>query len=100
MNLSFGGRFFTPGKIGIISQSGAMAVAITDVLDARGLGFSQFYSLGNKSDIDESDILLEFLEDNQTEVVAVYLESISRGQLFIETLKRVTTKKPVIIMMG
>jgi len=51
-----------------------MAVAITDVLASRGLGFSQFFSLGNKSDIDESDLLLELLADEHTDTIALYLE--------------------------
>lgn len=66
------------GNIGIISQSGAMAVAITDVLAEKKLGFSTFFSLGNKSDIDESDLLIELMEDPHTKVIALYLESITR----------------------
>ncbi len=100
LNLSFGGNFFESGNIGIISQSGAMAVAITDVLSERRLGFSTFFSLGNKADIDESDILGELAEDENTEVIAIYLESIARGKIFLETLKEVTPKKPVIVMIG
>ncbi|MDD2693561.1 MAG: acetate--CoA ligase family protein [Candidatus Gracilibacteria bacterium] len=100
LNLSFGGNFFESGNIGIISQSGAMAVAITDVLSERRLGFSAFFSLGNKADIDESDILEELADDTHTEVIAVYLESIARGKVFLEMLKKVTPKKPVIVMIG
>lgn len=77
-----------------------MAVAITDVLDSRRLGFSMFYSLGNKTDIDESDILLELAADDATEVIAVYLENIARGKIWLNTLRQVTQKKPVIVMIG
>ncbi len=76
-----------------------MAVAITDILSSRSLGFSTFFSLGNKTDIDESDLLLELLEDPNTKVIALYLENIARGDIFLETLKKVTTKKPVIVMI-
>lgn len=100
LNLSFGGKFFDRGNIGIISQSGAMAVAITDILAERHIGFSTFFSLGNKSDIDESDILQELYDDPNTAVVAIYLENISRGKLFIEKLQQITSKKPVIVMIG
>jgi len=55
-----------------------MAVAITDVLAEKKLGFSTFFSLGNKSDIDESDLLIELMEDPHTKVIALYLESITR----------------------
>ncbi len=99
LNLSFGGRFFDTGNIGIISQSGAMAVAITDVLAERKLGFSTFFSLGNKANIDESDVLMELADDPNTTVIALYLENIARGKVFIETLRNITHKKPVIIMI-
>lgn len=100
LNLSFGSQFFNRGNIGIISQSGAMAVAITDVLAERGLGFSSLFSLGNKSDIDESDLLRELADDPHTHMIALYLENISRGRFFIETLREVTRQRPVIIMLG
>lgn len=100
LNLSFWSQFFDMGNIGIISQSGAMAVAITDVLAEKKLGFSTFFSLGNKSDIDESDLLIELMEDPHTKVIALYLESITRWEFFIETLQKITQTKPVIIMIG
>lgn len=100
LDLSFWGNFFRKGNIGIISQSWAMAVAITDVLDGQWLGFSTLYTLGNKSDLDETDILEELANDPHTTVIALYLENIARGKEFIYTLKKVTQKKPVIIMLG
>lgn len=100
LNLSFGSRFFDTGNIGIISQSGAMAVAITDILADRGLGFSSFFSLGNKSDLDETDLLLELAADPHTKVMAIYLESITRGEAFLTALRSVTATKPVILMIG
>lgn len=100
LNLSFGSQFFDKGNIGIISQSGAMAVAITDVLAERNIWFSTFFSLGNKSDIDESYLLLELMDDANTNVIALYLENIARGKVFIEVLKKITQTKPVIIMIG
>lgn len=77
-----------------------MAVAITDILTSQKLGFSQFYSLGNKSDIDESELLLELLADKNTHVIALYLEGIAHGERFLDTLKKVTKEKPVVVMMG
>lgn len=100
LNLSFWGNFFDRWNIGIISQSWAMAVAITDILSGKNLWFSSFFSLWNKSDIDETDILQELYDDNNTKVVAVYLESIHRWELFIEKLSSISKKKPVIVMLG
>ena len=76
-----------------------MAVAITDILAERKLGFSTFFSLGNKANIDESDILMELADDPNTTVIAIYLENIARGRIFIETLRNITHKKPVVIMI-
>jgi acyl-CoA synthetase (NDP forming) len=100
LNLSFWGNFFDRWNIGIISQSWAMAVAITDILSGKNLWFSSFFSLWNKSDIDETDILQELYDDDNTKVIAVYLESINRWELFIEKLSSISRKKPVIVMLG
>ncbi len=100
LNLSFGGNFFERGNIGIISQSGAMAVAITDILSSKNLGFSTFFSLWNKTNIDETDLLKEFENDEHTDVLWMYLEGIVHGVEFIESLKKITKTKPVVIMMG
>lgn len=100
LNLSFWGNFFDRWNIGIISQSWAMAVAITDILSGKHLWFSSFFSLWNKSDIDETDILQELYDDDNTKVIAIYLESIHRWELFIEKLSYISGKKPVIVMLG
>jgi acetyl coenzyme A synthetase (ADP forming)-like protein len=87
------------GSISFISQSGAVGSTILDWLSEEKIGITKFISYGNAMDVNESD-LIEFLgRDEKTKVIVVYLEGIkSEGKKFIETLKRVTKIKPVIIL--
>ena len=87
------------GNISFISQSGAVGSTILDWLAEEKIGISKFVSYGNALDIDESD-LIEFLgQDKHTDVILAYLEGIeSSGEKFIEIAKRVTKKKPVIVL--
>lgn len=82
----------------MISQSGAMAVAFTDWAYEYGLGFSKIISMGNKADLCENDFLEELADDEQTQVIALYLESIEYGQAFYKKAKQISQKKPIIIV--
>lgn len=87
------------GNIGFISQSGALGSVLVDYFAAHhNLGFSYFMSIGNKTILDEVD-MLRFLEnDSQTEVIALYLEDVKDGARFTKALQEITLKKPVIIL--
>jgi|CXWL01.1.fsa_nt_gi acetyl coenzyme A synthetase (ADP forming)-like protein len=86
------------GSIGFVSQSGALGVAILNVADDMGLGLTQFVSMGNKADVSGND-LLEFWEhDPETEVIAMYLESFGNPRRFTEIAKRVSRKKPILVV--
>jgi len=97
LNASFSSAFPKKGKVALVSQSGAIISALMDWGNQNGLGFSKVVSLGNKTVLDEIDIL-RFLEtDKQTKVVTLYLEEISRTKEFIDVVKSIRRKKPVII---
>ncbi|MDD3145148.1 MAG: acetate--CoA ligase family protein [Candidatus Gracilibacteria bacterium] len=98
LNLSFGVKDIRSGNIGVISQSGAIAVALCDWANNKNLGFSKIISMGNKAGIDEVDFLLELEKDENTKVIALYLESLERGELFYEIAKRVSKNKPIILI--
>lgn len=98
LNASFAEGMPMRGNVGLISQSGAMAVAISDWAYTHNLGFSKIISLGNKAGVNEID-LLEYLEkDKSTKVILMYLESIEDGQKFMKTAKRITKQKPIIVI--
>jgi acetate---CoA ligase (ADP-forming) len=87
-----------PGNIAMITQSGAFGVAALDYLTGRQMGVSKFVSFGNKCDVTESDILNYLLHDKETKVILVYLEDIKAGREFLKIAKKVTAKKPVVII--
>lgn len=86
------------GGIGFITQSGAIGSAVLDWAATQGFGVSKFISYGNATDIDETD-LLEYLEkDKKTKVIVMYLEGVKRGKEFMAIAKKVTKKKPIIVI--
>ncbi len=98
LNASFAATPSRFGNVALISQSGAMAVALLDTCEETGLGFSLVASIGNKADLDESDFLEICESDERTQAIGLYLESIKDGRRFVETAKRVSRKKPIVLI--
>lgn len=86
------------GHIGFISQSGAVCGSVVDYVADKGIGFSYFVSLGNEADVNETDLISFLADDPDTHVISAYLEAITDGNRFLETVKEVTKKKPVVIL--
>lgn len=99
-NISFAKGMIEKGKIGFMSQSGAICTAMLDWSKEQKVGFSKFVSLGNKAGIDEVEILKYFENDKNTKYIIAYLESIGRGQEFISVASRITKSKPIFVLMG
>ena len=89
-----------PGKVSIITQSGALGLAILDLASKEQLEINKFVSYGNALDIDESDLLEYFKEDKTTDTILCYIEGVRNGQKFFNTLKKVSKTKKVIILKG
>jgi acetyl coenzyme A synthetase (ADP forming)-like protein len=87
------------GSISFISQSGAVGSTILDSFSEEKIGISKFISYGNAMDVNEID-LLEFLaNDEKTKTILIYLEGIkSEGKKFISTVKKISKKKPIIVL--
>lgn len=98
LNASFATNMPEKRNIAVVSQSGATCTAILDWANGNGVGFSHFVSLGNKIDMNENDFLDYYANDPDTKVVIGYLESISDPENFLEIAKRVTKKKPLILL--
>ena len=98
VNASFSPNMPPGGRIGFISQSGALGVSILDWAKTNGIGFSKFVSLGNKADISENDLIEEWEDDKNTEVITAYLEGVKYGREFIKISSRVSKKKPIIVI--
>ncbi len=98
LNATFAAQIPIKGKIAFVSQSGALCTAVLDWSLEEGIGFSKIVSLGNRADIDESDLLLALAEDEATRVILLYLEGVERGEKFLEAARKVTHIKPVVIL--
>ncbi|UCE44107.1 MAG: CoA-binding protein [Candidatus Bathyarchaeota archaeon] len=86
------------GPISIVTQSGAFGVSALDYLAGKQLGVSKFVSFGNKSDVDEPEMLQYLLHDERTRVILLYVESIDAGREFMKVTKEVTKQKPVVAL--
>lgn len=94
--------FCTPydvkGGVALTSQSGGIGMAILGFSRSAGMGVSAIVGVGNKADIDEDDLLTFFESDPNTQLVAMHLEDLKDGRSFAETAKRVSEKKPVVVL--
>ncbi len=84
------------GRIALVSQSGALILALIDWARLNGIGFSKVVSLGNKAVLNENDFMEFFLEDEHTDVVMLYLEGIEDGRRFMKVARRLSKVKPVV----
>jgi acyl-CoA synthetase (NDP forming)/RimJ/RimL family protein N-acetyltransferase len=84
------------GRVGFFCQSGALGVAILENVARRGLGISTFVSAGNRADVSGNDLLQFWEEDDSTEVILLYLESIGNPRKFSRIARRVGRTKPVV----
>ena len=80
----------------MVSQSGALGIAVLAAAERRGLGLSQFVSVGNKADVSGNDLLLAWERDDRTKVIALYLESFGNPRKFARIARRVSGIKPII----
>jgi acetyl coenzyme A synthetase (ADP forming)-like protein len=94
--------FCTPydvqGQVALSSQSGGVGMAIVGFSRSTKIGISAIVGLGNKADLDEDDLLTFFEQDENTQAVAMHLEDLKDGRSFAEVAKRVSKKKPVIVL--
>jgi acetyltransferase len=97
-NATFSATKIVHGNVAILTQSGALGIAMIGKTAVTGMGLSAMVSLGNKADIDEADCLSYVVSDSNTRVILIYIEGIKKGERFIEALKNATAIKPVIIL--
>ncbi|HXR45844.1 MAG TPA: acetate--CoA ligase family protein [Candidatus Limnocylindrales bacterium] len=98
LNATFAPSVPPPGKISVISQSGALCVAILDWAADQKLGLGKVISFGNKADLNEADFIQALAEDKATNVIAGYLESIKEGDKFLRVAEQAAAIKPVVIL--
>jgi acetyltransferase len=100
LNASFS-RIFPPrGNIAFLSQSGAMGLVILEYANDLNMGISGFVSVGNRADISSNDLLQYWEDDPATRVILLYLESFGNPRRFSRIAKRVSARKPIVIVKG
>lgn len=98
LNATFAATLPMPGNVAFASQSGALGEAILAQMRELGLGISMFVSLGNKADISGNDVI-EYWEDHGgTKLILLYLESFGNPRKFTKIARRITKKKPIIVV--
>ncbi len=98
LNATFGPTEIPKGNVAIVTQSGALGVAMIGKAAAERMGLSAIISVGNKSDIDEADLLEYLVPHSETRVILMYIEGVKNGAKLVAALKRASTKKPIVVI--
>jgi acetyl coenzyme A synthetase (ADP forming)-like protein len=96
MNATFAPTVAPAGNVGMLSQSGALGVAILDHARDLHIGISTFVSVGNKADVSGNDLLAFWKDDPRTDVIALYLESFGNPRRFARLAPEVARLKPIV----
>ncbi len=86
------------GRVALSSQSGGVGMSIIGFSRSTKMGVSAIVGLGNKSDLDEDDLLTFFEQDDNTDVMAMHAEDLKDGRSFAEVASRVSKKKPIVML--
>ncbi len=98
LNCTFSASRVIPGHVAILTQSGALGIAMIGKTAVSGIGLSSIISIGNKCDVDESDLLEYLIDHDDTKVILIYMEGVKKGERLISSLRRAVSKKPVIVI--
>ena len=96
LEATFGAAKPIAGRVALASQSGAVGIAVLEAATRSGIGISSFVSLGNKADVSGNDLLQYWEEDEQTDVVLLYLESFGNPAKFARLARRIGRHKPIL----
>lgn len=86
------------GNISVLTQSGTFGLSILECFTEDHLGVSKFISYGNKSDVDELDMLRYLESDPDTKIIVFYIEGLDKGKEFMTLAKRIGKKKPIVML--
>jgi len=96
MNASFAPFLPLPGKASLVSQSGALLIAMDAATYTRRVGFDKMISIGNMSDVNFSDMIKFLNEDPDTTCISLYIEGLKDGPSFLQEAKKAT--KPIVVL--
>jgi acetate---CoA ligase (ADP-forming) len=100
MNLTFAASKLVKGNVSAVFQSGALGSVSLELAQKYEFGLAKFISLGNKADIEESEIIEYLANDPQTKVIALYVEEITSPEKFFNRAREASKKKPIVLLKG
>ncbi len=98
LNATFGPVDVRPGNVAVITQSGAIGIGMMGKTITENIGLSAIVSVGNKSDVDESDLLEYLVKQAQTKTILIYMEGVAGGEKLVKILKEAARQKPIIVI--
>jgi acyl-CoA synthetase (NDP forming)/RimJ/RimL family protein N-acetyltransferase len=98
LNISLAQSLAPSGRLGLFCQSGALSVSVLAATRRRDLGVSTFLSAGNRADVSGNDCMQYWEQDDRTDAVGLYLESIGNPRKFSRIARRLARRKPVIVL--
>jgi len=98
LNATYSGVDALPGRLSLISQSGAIAMALLDFARTSGIGFASVVAIGSGTDVDSSELLEFGLADPETDGILLYLETVRDARRFMSALRAAARAKPVIVL--
>jgi len=96
-SLGFAGRL-PAGPMSLLSQSGTLGASVMQIAAGRGVGLSKVVSTGNEADLHLEDYLEFLARDDNTRVIALYIEGLREGRRFFNLAKEITRKKPIVVL--
>jgi acetyl coenzyme A synthetase (ADP forming)-like protein len=96
LNATFGPRQAPAGRVGVLSQSGGVGIAIIGAAHRLGVGLSSLVSVGNKADLSSNDLLEYWEQDSGTDLAVLYLESFGNPRKFARVARRFARRKPIL----
>lgn len=98
LNATFARGMVRPGRVGFLTQSGALGTAVLDWSLSQHVGFSTVISVGSMVDVDWGDLLYHLGDDPHTRSIVVYMETIGRARAFLSAAREVALSKPIIVL--
>jgi len=98
MNATFAPSMPPFGGAAFVSQSGAIGASILDYASGFGIGISQFASIGNKPNVSSNDLLIQWENDPSVKLILMYVESFGNPRNFLEIARRITRRKPIVVV--
>ncbi len=98
LNATFVSGNIPSGHLAMITQSGALGLTLVGQASVENIGLSAIVSVGNKSDIDESDLLTYLCDHESTRIILMYIEGLRNGEKFIRAVRNASLKKPIVVI--